>query len=234
MKNILNTSDSNAISPEVHQLPGESPLTDTERADFDSHREAIARTIEANADLIVRLIDIKQRKLYRDDHKTWENFCSTILRLTAVAVNNKIRAYEIRQTLQNGGVEAIILPTEDRPFRPLFSLKAEDHVACFSKAVEIANGAPITEEIMSRAVKLCMPEEAASLPRGTLPKAKINAQVMKLMGEMVLILPTVNHESLSLSYVAEIRAFREQLLALEARCDATISRAAVEQVAEPA
>ena len=100
MKDTLNTLDSTALTTEVPQMPGETPLTDSERIDFENHREVIARTIEANADLIVRLIDIKQRKLYRDDYKTWENFCATILRLTAVSVNNKIRAHEIRQTLQ--------------------------------------------------------------------------------------------------------------------------------------
>ena len=57
---------------------------------------------------------------------------------------------------------------------------------------------------------------------------------MKLMAEMVLILPTVTPESLSLSYVAEIKGLREKLLELEARCDATLSRGVAEQVAEPA
>lgn len=222
----MNTpNNTSATPPDTNSklVSADTPLTKEERADFAEHQKVIKSAIEANAEMTVRLLDIKERKLYREDHGTWDAFCSNVIRLSTVTVNNRLRAYQIRKFLLENGVSRESLPAEDRPYRPLLSKPDDQLVPMFTKVLELADGRPVTEELMAKAVKACLPVVVKPAAEAT-PKeqARINSQTMKLIEEMATLLPSVDAGALPLTEVIKIRQFKTLVLALDANCQAVI------------
>ena len=97
------------------------------------------------------LLEIRDRRLYRQDFFSFEEYCQSRFTLTrrsvdyliaaSSVVNNLLRTKEIIQVRTNGSqVLSFVLPTSERQVRPLAKLEPEKQVEVWHKAVEIAGG----------------------------------------------------------------------------------------------
>ena len=97
------------------------------------------------------LLEIRDRRLYRQDFASFEEYCQSRFTLTrrsvdylivaSSVVNNLLRTKENNQVRTNGSqVLSFVLPTSERQVRPLAKLEPEKQVEVWHKAVEIAGG----------------------------------------------------------------------------------------------
>ena len=97
------------------------------------------------------LLEIRDRRLYRQDFFSFEEYCQSRFTLTrrsvdylivaSSVVNNLLRTKENNQVRTNGSqVLSFVLPTSERQVRPLAKLEPEKQVEVWHKAVEIAGG----------------------------------------------------------------------------------------------
>lgn len=73
------------------------PLTSGERADYLRYKNNIKNGLEQ---AIVGVRAIRDRRLYREEFKTFEAFCQAILEKPRQEINAQIRVYETRQVLE--------------------------------------------------------------------------------------------------------------------------------------
>lgn len=231
---IKNTA---VTTPEI--MPKPNPLTEEEEREFKAHLEAVTNTAKANADLAHRLLDIKERKLYRNTYETWEAFCAGVLDLTTVTVNNQIKSYQIRMLLIERGISPSSIPLSDRPLRPLLAVKSpEETVSAFNEAVSNANGTAVTEDLISQAVQKLreLATDTKGGPEGARMKTKKNAKVLKLVEEVTSLLSDVEVVTLPLADVARIKLLKAAVSALETACEAaaTINNKPMVEITEAA
>ena len=95
------------------------------------------------------LLEIRDRRLYRQDFASFEEYCQSRFTLTrrsvdyliaaSSVVKNLLRTKEIIQVRTNGSqVLSFVLPTSERQVRPLAKLEPQKQVEVWHKAVEIA------------------------------------------------------------------------------------------------
>ena len=95
------------------------------------------------------LLEIRDRRLYRQDFFSFEEYCQSRFTLTrrsvdyliaaSSVVKNLLRTKEIIQVRTNGSqVLSFVLPTSERQVRPLAKLEPQKQVEVWHKAVEIA------------------------------------------------------------------------------------------------
>lgn len=113
-------------------------LTVTERAELGRYEAVIGRGLATFMDVARALIAIREGKLYRGTHATFEDYCnerwdisqSHAYRLIdATAVIDNLKAHQIGE-----------LPARESQVRPLASLEPDQQVAAWNKAKEVAAG----------------------------------------------------------------------------------------------
>lgn len=108
------------------------------------------------------LMEIRDSKLYRVEHDTFEDYCKDKWHFTKTQANRLIGASIVAENLAPTGVK---IPTE-RQARPLTKLPAEQQPAAWSKAVEIAGGEQPTAKQVDQAVKeVSAPLEVVHTPK---------------------------------------------------------------------
>ena len=104
------------------------------------------------------LAELRDRKLYRSTHKTFEEYCKQRFGYTRIAASYKIAAATVMDNLLTNGLQKEeiatdelqtpkmltnglqILPNNERQVRPLASLEPEVQREAWQKAVEEAGG----------------------------------------------------------------------------------------------
>ena len=104
------------------------------------------------------LAELRDRKLYRSTHKTFEEYCKQRFGYTRIAASYKIAAATVMDNLLTNGLQKEeiatdelqtpkmltnglqILPNNERQVRPLVSLEPEVQREAWQKAVEEAGG----------------------------------------------------------------------------------------------
>ncbi|WP_341531602.1 hypothetical protein WKK05_36615 (plasmid) [Nostoc sp. UHCC 0302] len=104
------------------------------------------------------LAELRDRKLYRSTHKTFEEYCKQRFGYTRIAASYKIAAATVMDNLLTNGLQKEeiatgelqtpkmltnglqILPNNERQVRPLVSLEPEVQREAWQKAVEVAGG----------------------------------------------------------------------------------------------
>jgi hypothetical protein len=132
-----------------------SELTEQEISD----RLHLERKVErAFFDAGKALAELRDRKLYRSTHKTFEEYCKQRFGYTRIAASYKIAAATVMDNLLTNGLQKEekatgelqtpkmltnglqILPNNERQVRPLVSLEPEVQREAWQKAVEEAGG----------------------------------------------------------------------------------------------
>ncbi|MHC0068923.1 hypothetical protein ACWATR_39690, partial [Nostoc sp. UIC 10890] len=120
------------------------------------------------------LAELRDRKLYRSTHKTFEEYCKQRFGYTRIAASYKIAAATVMDNLLTNGLQKEeiatdelqtpkmltnglqILPNNERQVRPLASLEPEVQREAWQKAVEEAGGKVPSGRIVKNVVQRIM------------------------------------------------------------------------------
>ena len=112
-------------------------LTEEEQRD----RSCLERQVErAFYEAGKALKQLRDRKLYRNSHKTFDEYCQDRFSYNRSRSYQLINAASIVDNLQECPQIVDILPTAEGQVRPLTKLETEDQVSCWQEAVEAAGG----------------------------------------------------------------------------------------------
>ena len=146
-------SSSGDITSSVQAEVVNEELTEKEELTYDEQRDRLflERKVEkAFYEAGVALQELRDRRLYKSTHKTFEEYCRERFGFGRHAANHLIAGAGVVQNLvtigyQNqseemGTIGSQILPTSERQVRPLVKLEPEQQREAWSKAVEYAGG----------------------------------------------------------------------------------------------
>jgi hypothetical protein len=144
-------------------------LTDTEKFKLDQYEQTIKKGLSTFLDVGHALAQIRDNRLYRETHKSFEKYCKDTWDLGKSSAYRKIDGYQAINLLESKmspmGDEnsskqksnSIILPTNERQTRPLTSLSPDDQVKAWENVLEILNEGPpgtkLTAALINKVVK---------------------------------------------------------------------------------
>ena len=108
------------------------------------------------------LMELRDKRLYRSSHKTFEAYCRDRFRFTRMAACQKIAAVIVVENLSTNGLQ--ILPTNERQVRPLIKLEPEQQRYVWQLAVEEAGGKMPSGRIVQDIVQRIMQQTNVSNP----------------------------------------------------------------------
>jgi hypothetical protein len=127
--------DCSVVKVEVAQVEVLEEITyDEER---DRHRLEL-RVERAFYEAGKALAELRDRRLYRSTHKTFETYCRDRFRFTRQAANYLIAGADVFENLTTIGCQT--LPTSERQVRSLAQLEPEQQCQAWQQAVEASSG----------------------------------------------------------------------------------------------
>jgi len=155
--------DTHAFDPNQEPAPSTAlalvPFTSTEPLSDDERKELARCEPIFRLGFTSRLAAgeaagiIRDRRLYRENYKTFEDYCRDQLRLTKTHVNRLIAVAGVVAILAPLGVNQVT----EFLLRPLVGLEAEQMRTAWSKAVELAAGMTVTEKLVHQAASQFRP-----------------------------------------------------------------------------
>jgi hypothetical protein len=134
-------------------------LTAQELSDHLQDEEIIERGLKSFYEVGSALLRIRDRRSYRKDYATFEDYCRDRWDMTRQHVNRKIAAAKTVDDLEPMGS---ILPTSERQARPLYDLTLEDKQAVWKRVVN--SGQKITAKLISDTADTYLNEVAPDMP----------------------------------------------------------------------
>ncbi len=148
-------------------------LTEQELAERQSLELKVERTfVEAGK----ALRTLRDRRLYRNTHKTFEEYCRDRFGFTRISANYKIAAAEVFENLVADDEQLLItigyqiLPTNERQVRPLANLEPDEQRQVWHEAVKAVDGKTpsgrIIKGIVERLKEKPLPQLSITYKRG--------------------------------------------------------------------
>jgi hypothetical protein len=140
---------------ESQEQPLSATLSDEERTLYEEHQKFITAHFETFAEVAVRLADIRNRKLYREEFKTFEEFCRTRCKITHRRANQLIQGVEVIHGLLTEmgtpGSQKVsqdkLLPTTEKQTRELAKAPPDQRPAIMREATQGGTVEPTTRAI---------------------------------------------------------------------------------------
>jgi hypothetical protein len=105
------------------------------------------------------LLRIRDAKLYRENHRTFEDYCRGRWKMSARRGRQLIDAANVFANIQNGNsCSHSALPQNESVVRPLADLSVPDQQGVWTEAHKKANGHPTAEQV-KESVKALVPSE---------------------------------------------------------------------------
>jgi hypothetical protein len=111
------------------------------------------------------LMEIRDSRLYRGEHGTFEDYCRKEWKMSRPRVYQLIGAAEVATRLSTVVDKP---PTSERQARPLTKLEAEQQPVAWNRAVELADGGPPTARQVEQAVIELVPNRDDKAPEEVL------------------------------------------------------------------
>jgi hypothetical protein len=131
------------IAPEVVQEL-------TEQEERDRHRLEL-RVSRAFYEAGTALRELRDRRLYRSTHKTFEEYCRERFGFARQSANYLIAGADVFENLTTNGCQ--ILPTCERQVRPLTKIEPDQQWKVWQQAVAVANGKVPSGRVVKGIVK---------------------------------------------------------------------------------
>lgn len=131
--------------------PASDELSDQEREDFERHRKRFKDIARIWIEVGDALRDIRDRRLYRGQFATFEDFCRTELGMGRSNLNRQLRSTQIAKLLATN----VATPLREAHVRPLLRLEEpEQQMEAFNRAMAQAKEKkkPFTAAFVTRAV----------------------------------------------------------------------------------
>lgn len=137
-------------------------LTEAEAADLATLEARVREGFGAFMDVGQALAEIRDRKLYRKTHSTFEAYCRERWDIGRNWANKQIAAVGVVASL---GSFLPKLPESEKVARPLAPLPVKERRKAWKRAVKAAAGKPVTAEIVKEVVREVTgaPEEELSV-----------------------------------------------------------------------
>ncbi len=125
---------------EESKLDAESPLDDGERARLEQLEAIVEQGLQTFYEVGKALIEIQEKKLYRETHKTFAAYCRNRWGMGKSTAYRYIDAAQVMENLSPMGDK---IPTKERQLRPLTQLSSALQLEIWQEAVELTpNGIP--------------------------------------------------------------------------------------------
>ncbi len=139
-----------------------APLTAEEKRDRDSLERKVERAFFTAG---LALMELRDRRLYRSTHATFEEYCRSRFDYTRRRPYQLIEAAQIYQNLIDKCEQIVhILPTKEGQVRPLSQLDKEEQASAWSTAVEEAGGKLPTGRIVKEVVQRIKDQTQPPIP----------------------------------------------------------------------
>ncbi len=127
-------------------------LTKAEQDELTQCETVIRQGLDTFVQVGQALETIRDKKLYRLDYSTFEEYCQAKWDFSRVRASQLISSTQVYNNLLTSGLQNN-LPTSERPLRPLASLSPEQQVTAYETAVEMADDKPPTSKQVDKAVE---------------------------------------------------------------------------------
>lgn len=125
-------------------------LSTTEQEDLTRHEQTIERGLKTFVEVGTALLAIRDARLYRAEHATFEDYCRERWQMGRNYVNKLISATE---AVANLGTVVPILPSSERQARPLTSLEPQQQREAWQRAVDTAPNGKVTAAHVKEVVR---------------------------------------------------------------------------------
>jgi hypothetical protein len=133
-QNKTKTSGQNLLSVE-------NTLNKTEALELRRLEATVERCLKAFWEIGQALCQIRDKRLYRESYKTFEEYCITRWEMSRRSAYQLIEAASVYENVRHG---AQILPANERQARPLAALPPEQQREAWAKAVSTAPSGKVT------------------------------------------------------------------------------------------
>lgn len=155
------------ITPPLRPAPAAEPICTEESKRLVELEAVIQRGLDTFIEVGEALAEIRDSRLYRIEHPTFEDYCRTKWKMNRTYAHRLMAAAEVSAMLPTGNK-----PRNERQARPLATLEtSEQQRAAWQRAVESGNGNPTAQQVEAEAQKIKartakhMPEARAKLAR---------------------------------------------------------------------
>src|SRR5579871_4690940 len=131
----------------VGDAPVEQPLNPGERTLLDSFEKIIGMELHSFLSVGSALAEIRDKRLYRGSHKTFEEYCRKRWDFTRAHANRLVGATKVMRILAPIGAKI----HHESQLRPLVGLADADVVTVWKKAHQLAAGGNVTARNVRRA-----------------------------------------------------------------------------------
>jgi hypothetical protein len=118
------------------EAPKVDPLSTDEKAELRKYEHVIERGIKVFVEVGEALISIRDARLYRESHPTFESYCRERWGFSKTHANRLIQGAGVAKNLAPIGV----IPQNESQVRILASLPPTDQVRVFKQALKLAEG----------------------------------------------------------------------------------------------
>jgi hypothetical protein len=140
----LNKADAKDLSAQS------STLTDAEALELSSLEAKVERSLKAFWEIGQALGQIRDRRLYRQDFSTFEDYCTNRWEMSRRWAYQLIEAATVYENVRHG---AQILPANERQVRPLTALPSQEQPRAWDQAVSTAPNGKLTAFHVARVVE---------------------------------------------------------------------------------
>ena len=140
----LNKADAKDLSAQS------STLTDAEALELSSLEATVERSLKAFWEIGQALRQIRDRRLYRQDFSTFEDYCTNRWEMSRRWAYQLIEAATVYENVRHG---AQILPANERQVRPLTALPSQEQPRAWAQAVSTAPNGKLTAFHVARVVE---------------------------------------------------------------------------------
>jgi hypothetical protein len=135
------------------------PLTAAEQAELAECEAVVKRLWPSFLQVGEALLRIRDRRLYRGNHETFEAFCREKFRFSRPHASRLLNAASVVQALAQeerwkplSPTGDMMLPDSERQVRALLTIESKDRPAAWLQAVELAGGGPVTAPLPKEAL----------------------------------------------------------------------------------
>jgi len=135
-----------------------SKLTSFERTEWLRALKLLEKGWKTFVEVGLSLKKIRESRLYREDHDSWEAFCRAVVGISKTEANRQIIDAEVVEALKapngvTGEEEALLLPSNRAQARALARVKgADERQQLWKEIIAKSPGTPITAQVIEEAI----------------------------------------------------------------------------------
>lgn len=143
----------------VTKMSEQLSLSLDEQAELERLEAVIAKGLETFLEVGSALLDIREKRLYRQSHSTFGDYCRERWSISKTHAHRLMDSVDVVNDLRKsprGDIQA--LPQNEKVVRPLVNLTSEDRQTVWGESCHKANGHPTAEQVQQIVNETVPPE----------------------------------------------------------------------------